>query len=450
RRRSIPGPGDLPVGLGGHHEEVRDSGAGDPALGPGDHVLVRPYHVLVALPHRPGPDRLGVGAGVGLREAGGAPELSSGPDLEPQVEEPAPQFKPLLPGRATKWHSCHLSVLWQCSLPAGGFLLFRPPTAAGSVPPSPPLTKRAGIGIIHAWRLLRDRRKQGAMRLESRAEGAVPMATTGIAVEAHRTQVLLLRALYFGPRSFWQLLRAGKAQAHQVLQALQSLLDNQLAAYDGSRFVITPAGRQKVEALGLDRVADPQCETCGGRGHVLRPPFDRVLAEFQEIVAMRPKATTDFDQGYVTPETSVLRLALMAQHGDLVGKDLLLLGDDDLTGIAAALSGLPRRICVLDVDERIVQFVRDVARDRGWQNVQAEVYDVREELPAHLRGQFDTFFTDPVETLKGIFLFLSRCTQALRGPGAAGYFGLSYLEASWQKWRQVQQGLLEMGYAITE
>src|SRR5690606_33108029 len=176
----------------------------------------------------------------------------------------------------------------------------------------------------------------------------------------------------------------------------------------------------------------------------------RVVAECQEIVAMRPKATTDFDQGYVTPETSVLRLALMAQHGDLVGKDLLLLGDDDLTGIAAALSGLPRRICVLDVDERIVQFVRDVARDRGWQNVQAEVYDVREELPAHLRGQFDTFFTDPVETLKGIFLFLSRCTQALRGPGAAGYFGLSYLEASWQKWRQVQQGLLEMGYAITE
>jgi len=90
------------------------------------------------------------------------------------------------------------------------------------------------------------------------------MATTGIAVKAHRTQVLLLRALYFGPRSFWQLLRAGKAQANQVLQALQSLLDNQLAAYDGSRFVITPAGRQKVEALGLDRVADPQCETCGG------------------------------------------------------------------------------------------------------------------------------------------------------------------------------------------
>ncbi|HEY8347338.1 MAG TPA: bis-aminopropyl spermidine synthase family protein [Symbiobacteriaceae bacterium] len=276
------------------------------------------------------------------------------------------------------------------------------------------------------------------------------MASTGIAVEAHRTQVLLLRTLYFGPRSFWELLRAGRAHTHQVLEALQGLLSSELVTYDGSNFVITPAGRRQVEELGLDRVADTHCEICAGRGHVLRPPFDHVLAEFREIAALRPRATSDFDQGYVTPEVTVLRLALMAQHGDLAGRDLLLLGDDDLTGIAAALSGLPRRICVLDVDERIVQFIREVARDRGWQNLQAEVYDVRTALPSHLRGQFDVFFTDPVETLKGIFLFLSRCTEALRGPGAAGYFGLSYLEASWRKWRQIQQGLLQMGYAITE
>jgi predicted methyltransferase len=165
---------------------------------------------------------------------------------------------------------------------------------------------------------------------------------------------------------------------------------------------------------------------------------------------MRPKATPDFDQGYVTPETTVLRLALMAQQGDLVGRDLLLLGDDDLTGIAAALSGLPRRICILDVDERIVSFIRDVARDRGWDHVHAEVYDVRDGLPSHLRGQFDVFFTDPVETVNGLLLFLSRCTEGLRGPGAAGYFGLSYLEASWRKWREIQRGILDMCFAITD
>ncbi|MGG3894396.1 bis-aminopropyl spermidine synthase family protein [Geobacillus stearothermophilus] len=68
-------------------------------------------------------------------------------------------------------------------------------------------------------------------------------------------------------------------------------------------------------------MAEQRCEVCAGRGIVLRPPFDSVLAAFQDIAAMRPKATPDFDQGYVTPETTVQRLALMAQQGDLMGRD---------------------------------------------------------------------------------------------------------------------------------
>lgn len=276
------------------------------------------------------------------------------------------------------------------------------------------------------------------------------MSTPDIAVESRRVDALLLRALYRGSKSYWELMREGQAQTHKVLESLQALLKSELVTYDGNRFVLTEAGRRQAEALGLDRVADQRCQTCAGRGILLQPPFDRVLEAFREIVAMRPKATPDFDQGYVTPETTVLRLALMAQRGDLAGRDLLLLGDDDLTGIAAALSGLPRRIFVLDVDERIVGFIRDVARDRGWKNVHAEVYDVQDPLPESLRGQFDVFFTDPVETLRGILLFLSRCTEALRGPGSAGYFGLSYLEASWKKWRDIQRGLLDMGFAITD
>ncbi|EGL81346.1 protein of unknown function DUF43 [Caldalkalibacillus thermarum TA2.A1] len=276
------------------------------------------------------------------------------------------------------------------------------------------------------------------------------MSTTNIIVEPNRIQMLLLRQLYNGPKSYWQLMRAGQAHTRQVLEALQKLMKDKLVAYEEDRFMLTDTGRSQAEALGLNRVAEQRCETCAGRGITLKPPFDRLLQDFKEIVAMRPKATPDFDQGYVTAETTVLRLALMAERGDLAGRDLLLLGDDDLTSIAAALSGLPRRICVLDVDERIVNFIRDVARDRGYDHVHAEVYDVREALPSHLRGKFDVFFTDPVETLKGIFLFLSRCTEGLREPGAAGYFGLSYMEASWQKWRQIQKGILDMGFAITD
>lgn len=174
-----------------------------------------------------------------------------------------------------------------------------------------------------------------------------------------------------------------------------------------------------------------------------------MLEEFTLLARRRPKASPEFDQGYVTPEVTVLRVALMLERGDLPGRDLLLLGDD-LTSLAAALSGLPRRVHVLDVDGRLVDFINETARRRGWDHVRAERYDVRDDLPDPLRGRFDVFFTDPVETVPGLLLFLSRCTEALRGPGAAGYFGLSALESSKAKWLPIQRGLLEMGYAITE
>lgn len=81
------------------------------------------------------------------------------------------------------------------------------------------------------------------------------MSTAGIAAEIRRIDELLLRALYFAPKSYWELMRAGKAQTHQVLKTLRSLLEGGLVIYDGDRFVITGAGR----------------------GIVLRPPFGRAL-----------------------------------------------------------------------------------------------------------------------------------------------------------------------------
>ncbi|MBT9281949.1 MAG: bis-aminopropyl spermidine synthase family protein [Hydrogenibacillus schlegelii] len=266
---------------------------------------------------------------------------------------------------------------------------------------------------------------------------------------ARRIEERLLWALQHGERSYWGVLRDGEAQADAVVGALRALLDAGEVATKEDRFVLTEAGRARLSALALDRLVDPGCEACGGRGMRLKPPFDGVLQAFRERLKRRPKAAPEFDQGVVTPETAVLRLSLLARRGDLAGRDLLLLGDDDLMSLAAALSGFPRRVHVLDVDARVVAFIREVAREEGWDHVSAEVYDVREPLPAALRGAFDVFFTDPVETLPGILLFLSRATEALR-EGGAGYFGLSYLEASWSKWRDIQRGILEMGYAITD
>ena len=63
------------------------------------------------------------------------------------------------------------------------------------------------------------------------------MATTDMAMDTRRIHVLLLRTLRFGPKSFWELMRAGQAQTHQVLEALQELLKHELIACEEDRFV---------------------------------------------------------------------------------------------------------------------------------------------------------------------------------------------------------------------
>lgn len=262
-----------------------------------------------------------------------------------------------------------------------------------------------------------------------------------------RIQWRLLCALSHSPLSYWGLLRAARAQTREAIQAMTRLLEHGYIAARDDGFVLTDTGQKAMRTMAARPVGvstvDPALD-------IARAALPGLLEAFEQLAGHRPGPSAQYDQGHVTPETVIKRLWLMASRGDLAGRRVLLLGDDDLTSLAAALSGLPARIVVLDVDPRIVRFVQSVAEKQRWRHVEARVYDVREELPGDLRGSFDTFFTDPIDTVPGLLLFLSRCTEALRGVGGAGYFGLSYLEASGVKWRRVQRAVIGMGYTITD
>ena len=60
------------------------------------------------------------------------------------------------------------------------------------------------------------------------------------------------------------------------------------------------------------------------------------------------------------------------------------------------------------------------------------------------------FVTDPVETIPGLKLFLSRGVSTLRGEGCSGYFGITTLEASRRKWYLIQKMIHDMGFTITD
>lgn len=265
-----------------------------------------------------------------------------------------------------------------------------------------------------------------------------------------RAREHILRELSTGPKTYWQLLAQGSIQPSLLIQTLQGLEKEGIIAYPSQAFTLTKEGRVLLQHLGFKERILGVCPRCRGRAHVVHPALEGLLQEFKRIAAERPEATQEFDQGPIPPENTLLRVVVLYERCDLEGKDLLLLGDDDLTSVAAALTGLPRRIHVLEADPRLVEFLADLAKRYRWEGFQVERYDVRWPLPPQLRGSFDTFLTDPTETLLGFSLFLSRTAAGLKGKGSAGYFGLSHLEASREKWQEIQRRLLGMNFVITD
>jgi N4-bis(aminopropyl)spermidine synthase len=225
--------------------------------------------------------------------------------------------------------------------------------------------------------------------------------------------------------------------------------DGLLAATDG-RLKLTDKGRDFALALGVSPAREAVCDACEGRGVDFRKLFREAAERFVAICKNRPEAIQDYDQGYVTEATTLARIAFAWQRGDLEGKEIIVLGDDDLMSIAAALTGAPKRVLALDIDERLVDFINEVAEREGLTNLQAVRHDLREPIPDEWLSAFDTFLCDPTESFVGFKAFVERGLLCLKGVGSAGYFGLTHVESSLDKWARIQQFLLESGAVITD
>jgi len=268
----------------------------------------------------------------------------------------------------------------------------------------------------------------------------------GIPVVERDVGRVLAAALTSG--DIWRIVDLAGIPVLATCEALKSLSEEGWVAFINERVVVTEKGKEEAKRLGISPLLELRCPHCRGRGLELSP-FWGLLREFRRLAQNRPEASQEFDQGYVTEETTVARIALLFARGDLAGKEILVLGDDDLVSLAAALSRLPKRVAVLDVDPRIVGFLREVAQT---ENLGLEVYqhDLREPLPSELLRRFDAFICDPTESFRGYLAFAQRGISSLRGPGCAGYLGLTRLEASLAKWRRIELALLEAGAVITD
>lgn len=270
--------------------------------------------------------------------------------------------------------------------------------------------------------------------------------TTGIPLTPRDGERILASIL--ASEDVWRIVELVPVPLLAVCAGIQILAEAGWVQVAGGLVRLTRDGEAACARLGVAPARTLDCPRCGGRG-VETSLLGEVVARFHRLATGRPDAAQEFDQGYVTEESTLARVALMTARGDLAGGNLLVLGDDDLVSVAAALTGLAQRVAVLDADPRVTTFIAHVAEQEGLP-IEVYTHDLRHPLPSLLQGRFDTFFCDPTESLRGFLLFAGRGLSALRGPGAAGYLGLTHAEASLAKWRAIQRQLLEWGAVLTE
>jgi predicted methyltransferase len=262
-----------------------------------------------------------------------------------------------------------------------------------------------------------------------------------------KLEAQILRELAISGKSFWELLDKCNCSLKDFVAVLKRLNEGGFIVSDENGFYITEKGRSQINPKSLD-FEGKICPSCFGKRILPEAKFKTVLEEFKRITEKRPRPFLDFFQGYMLEHDVIARAALMHYYGDLEGKNIVLIGDDDLLSVALSLTGLPLRITVLDVDRRLGDFLRTVNKNYGF-NIEFVEYDVAEPLPIKLRGKFDVFSSEPLETLSGLKAFIMRGAACLKENGV-GYFGLTHYEASLKKWLAVQKLLANMNCVITD
>ncbi|WP_029551454.1 bis-aminopropyl spermidine synthase family protein [Thermocrinis jamiesonii] len=251
---------------------------------------------------------------------------------------------------------------------------------------------------------------------------------------------------------FWEIIDMSDLPVPAASGIVKVLIEEGILFIDDEENLrLTQKGFDLVRELGIEPFTDYTCKACEGRGIPFYADIE-LYREFIQLTKDRPKAIRDYDQGSVTPETTIARVLFIDSRGDLRNKDIIVLGaEDDLTGLAIALTRKARSVLVIDIDKRLIDFDNRIFKELGIDNAEARVWDLRNPFPQEMLGKFDVFVSDPPETLPAFRAFIGRGIATLREEGGVGYFGLTLRDSSVFRWRDFQIALTsEFGVAITD
>lgn len=189
------------------------------------------------------------------------------------------------------------------------------------------------------------------------------------------------------------------------------------------------------------------------------------VGRIQELLARlqpeRPRPDRNLDQFFATTETVIRRIRWIVDPGRLP-KSIIFLGDDDLTSIALAILAPKVEITVVDIDHRILDFIRGVAT-REQLRIHCVEHDLRMPLGKDVGTDYAAAFFDPPYTPNAVRVWLQRALEATLGKGSNWkrkqpsnlgtrnyYLCYGYTDVSTERGLAIQGILTEEGFVIQE
>lgn len=137
----------------------------------------------------------------------------------------------------------------------------------------------------------------------------------------------------------------------------------------------------------------------------------KLVALLSQYHDRRPKPDRNLDQFWATEETILRRAKILGNIENIDKKSLLFLGDNDLTSIAFSLLYQADKVAVVDIDSRLLLFLKDISKSEGF-SIDIFEHNLRSPLDKKKFKNYDIVFFDPPYTPQAINTWLIRAMEA--------------------------------------
>ena len=225
-----------------------------------------------------------------------------------------------------------------------------------------------------------------------------------------------------GPKSFWDIIRAIGGSERRILRLINEMEKQNYLTFSNNRFCTNTVNTNIIS-------------------------YDKIEKKLITIWSKKPHPTFIYDQRPVTLKTTLKRVKYLDDKNDICNKKIVLLGDDDLTSIGLALTKKAKEIKVLDIDERLVKFINEIADEYNL-NLVAEVYNALEGIKDELKNKYDIFMTDPTPEKIPLILFMNNGFDLLNKENGVIY--TSIYSTAMEKTLSLQRIITDMNLYITD